>query len=198
MKHQLGTCQQAVELSWTDFFCDINTKTILTHQDVTYIFNGTTADLDLVEKQMIFTEDHIIYSDGKGNQMNSQGYEGFESFNTNSFNLLEDDARKEAFQTFALSVEASFSRYIVLYSVITNTMVNMFIQLAFILLLALVLQLFRIWLSTFYVLYRRRKVCDLIYGFADLNRTFRRIISTSIWQCILPIIHGLNGDDCDA
>lgn len=125
------------------FFCDINTKTILTHQDVTYIFNGTTADLDLAEKQMIFTEDHIIYSDGKGNQMNSQGYEGFESFNTNSFNLLEDDARIEAFQTFALSVEGSFSRYIVLYSVITNTMVNMFIQFTFILLLALVLQLFR-------------------------------------------------------
>ena len=57
--------------------------------------------------------------------------------------MLEDDARTEAFQSFALSVEASFSRYIVLYSVITNTMVNMFIQLAFILLLALVLQLFR-------------------------------------------------------
>ncbi|PKK87284.1 MAG: hypothetical protein CVV63_01560 [Tenericutes bacterium HGW-Tenericutes-8] len=125
------------------FFCEIDSKTTLTHQDVTYIFNGTKADLDLDFKQMIFTSNYIIYSDGKGNQMQSKGYEGFETFNSNSFNLLEDDDRVLGFQAFATSVEASFSQYIVLYSVVTNTFVNMFIQLAFILMLALVLQLFR-------------------------------------------------------
>lgn len=130
-------------------FCTDETKTTLTHLDVTYVFNGTIADKDLEVKQFIFTEDQIIYTDGKGASM-SGTYRGFdETFNFNTFNLMDSADKKDALLDFASSVESSFSRYTILYSVLTNTGVSILVQFAFVLLLGLVLQLFRFGYQSF-------------------------------------------------
>ena len=45
-------------------------------------------------------KDAMIYSDGRGNQMTSSGYEGFNYFSSNSFNLETGDLRDIAFMDF--------------------------------------------------------------------------------------------------
>lgn len=137
------------KIEFNDFHCSSDEKVIETHQDVTYIFNGSKADVDKDQKQVIFTKDAIIYSSGEGASMTSKGYKGFSYTDFDSVNLLKNDERTQAYLSFANSVESSFSDYIVLYSILTNVGVNLFIQFIFILLLALVLQLFRFGYQSF-------------------------------------------------
>jgi len=130
-------------------FCDSETKTILTHQDITYVFNGTEADKDLTKKQLILTQNSVIYTDGKGAEMMGS-YRGFdETFNFNAYNLMDNAEQKDALLGFARSIEASFSRYTILYAILTNTAVSILVQFAFVLLLGAVLQLFRFGYQSF-------------------------------------------------
>jgi maltodextrin utilization protein YvdJ len=129
--------------------CANTTKTVLTHQDVTYIFNGTVEDIDLDQKQLILTSDTVIYTDGKGARM-SGSYRGFdETFNFNTYNLMDSAEKVDAMLLFARNIEASFSRYTILYAVLTNTGVSILVQFAFVLLLGAVLQLFRFGYQSF-------------------------------------------------
>lgn len=129
--------------------CDNSTKTTLIHLDMTYIFNGTASDIDLSKKQLILTFDRVIYTDGKGAQMTGS-YRGFdETFNFNTYNLMDSAEQKDAILNFARNLEASFSRYTILYAVLTNTMVSILVQFAFVLLLGAVLQLFRFGYQSF-------------------------------------------------
>lgn len=129
--------------------CTDADKTVLTHQDITYIFNGTKSDMNQSKKQVVFTNNQIIYTDGEGNQM-SGSYRGFtETFNFNAFNLLDSAEQQEALMGFAESVEKSFSRYTILFTVLTNTFVSILVQFAFVLLLGIVLQLFRFGYQSF-------------------------------------------------
>lgn len=129
--------------------CSNTTKTVLTHQDVTYIFNGTNADIDLSKKQLVLTSDTVIYTDGEGARM-SGSYRGFnDTFNFNTYNLMDDAEQVDAMLLFARSIEGSFSRYTILYALLTNTGVSILVQFAFVLLLGAVLQLFRFGYQSF-------------------------------------------------
>jgi maltodextrin utilization protein YvdJ len=129
--------------------CNNTNKTVLTHQGLTYIFNGSVSDIDLTQKQLILTSDTVIYTDGKGARM-SGSYRGFdETFNFNTYNLMDDAEQVDAMLVFARSIEASFSRYTILYAVLTNTGVSLLVQFVFVLLLGAVLQLFRFGYQSF-------------------------------------------------
>lgn len=173
------------------FYCEDNTVTVLDHADVTYVFNGTKADVSKTVKQMVFTKDAMIYSDGRGNQMTSSGYEGFNYFSSNSFNLETGDLRDIAFTDFAKSVEASFSQYIVLYAVATNTAVNVFIQFIFILLLALVLQLFRFGYQTFFSYLDGIKFVMLSMGLPTIVALIVGLLQPSFGSVFFQLTMGL-------
>lgn len=173
------------------FYCDDNTKTVLTHKDVTYIFNGTKTDVSKTVKQMIFTNENIIYSDGLGHQMTSNGYEGFNYFSSNSFNLETGDSRDAAFLELAKNVEASFNQYIVLYAVMTNTAVNIFIQFMFILMLALVLQLFRFGYQTFFSYLDGVKFVMLAMGLPTIISLIIGLLQPSFGSVFFQLTMGL-------
>ncbi len=171
--------------------CDPNTKTSLTHLDVTYIFNGSDADIDLTLKQLIFTQNTIIYTDGDGAKM-SGTYRGFdETFNFNTFNLMDTAEQKDALMGFASSVESSFSRYSILFSILTNTAVSVFVQFFFVLLLGAVLQLFRFGYQSFPNYVDGLKFIILAMGLPTIIGFFIGLFIPSIGSVLYQLAMGL-------
>ncbi len=117
---------------------------------LTYIFNAT-GDEEITGRTISFYEDHIIYEDGEGHQMNAYGYKGFyDEVNFRVLNLSTGTERADLYNAFGSMLEASFGSYVVLYSLLMNTIVNMSIGVAFILMLSLVMQLFRFGYTKFF------------------------------------------------
>ena len=118
--------------------------------DITYIFNATGEEA-LTGKTVSFQEDRIIYSDGKGNQMYAYGYKGFsDEVNFRALNLATGTDKADMYNDFATMIEASFGSYIVFYTLVMNTIVNISVGALFIILLSLVMQLFRFGYAKFF------------------------------------------------
>lgn len=144
-----------------------------THGDIIYVFNYTSDTFDTSIKSILLKEDYIIFTDGEGNFLQTDGYYGFEVavFDFDSVNLLTDDERALAFQQFGHGLEKSFSTYIIFYTVLRNTLVQIGATFIFVLLLACIIQLFR-------------------FGFANFM-TFKEGINFVILSSTLPSILAL-------
>lgn len=121
------------------------------HQGITYIFNDQEESFDASIKQVIFRENEIIYTNGEGAHMIGRGYRGFvDELNFQSLNLTSGEERQVAYLSFARQIENSFSPFIIFYTLLTNTVVSIGLNVLFIILLSLVLQLFRFGYSKFF------------------------------------------------
>ena len=122
-----------------------------THSDILYIFNYTSTSFDPSIKSVLLMEDKIIFTDGEGNHLISDGYKGFEVavFDFDEVNLMTDQARTDAFHQLGISMERSFSNYIILYTVLRNTVVQIGVTIIFVILLACIIQLFRFGFANF-------------------------------------------------
>ena len=49
-----------------------------THGDIIYVFNYTSDTFDTSIKSILLKEDYIIFTDGEGNFLQTDGYYGFE------------------------------------------------------------------------------------------------------------------------
>lgn len=118
---------------------------INTHEGITYIFNYQGDNYDLDKRQILLKEDHIVYLDGKGNYLISKGYSGFfqDSFDLTSLIRDQGEDRLNSYLDFGYGIEKSFSPYIILYALLRNFFVTIFINLAFVLLMSLIIQVFR-------------------------------------------------------
>lgn len=121
-----------------------------TNDDITYIFNAK-GDENNEGKTVSFYEDKIIYADGKGHQMIAYGYKGFsDDVNFRALNLATGTDKSDMYNDFATMIEDSFGSYVVLYSLLMNSIVNISISIVFILLLSFVMQLFRFGYTSFF------------------------------------------------
>lgn len=120
------------------------------HEGIHYYVNVTGLYDETYETPaVILNENHILYDTGD-NQLTSQGYEGFGDLTLlHSVNYGSEEDVRFMWETFGASVEGSFSQYIVIYTMGTNIMVQLFIQFVFVIFLMLVLRLFKYGLSTF-------------------------------------------------
>lgn len=171
--------------------CSDTSSYTFNHQNVEYIFNGNETDLNLNVKQIILTKENILYADGRGNKMISRGYEGFETLNFNTFNLLSDVEKETAFKSFAMSIESSFSPWIVLYSLLMNTLVNVFIQFIFVLALGLILQLFRFGYQSFPTYIEGLKFIVLAMGLPVLIGLIVGIIQPAFGSVFFQLFMGV-------
>ncbi len=136
-----------------------------THQGINYIFNYQGTDYDTSVKQVLFTKDNIIYTNGEGAQMIGYDYKGFtEDVNFRSINLMDSADRANAYIEFGSQIEHTFGPYIIFYTVLVNTLISIGLNILFILLLSAVLQLFRFGYSTFFKYSESLKFLVLIMG----------------------------------
>lgn len=136
-------------IEFNQLFCSTNEETIVTHQGITFIFNYQGGGYEKIDKQIILGKHEIIYT---SNQAEMKGtYRGFTTrYQFSDVNLLDSQAKAEAMIDFGRRVENSFSRYIVFYSLLVNTVVMIATNLLLVFLLTLVIQLFRFGYSSFF------------------------------------------------
>ncbi len=121
------------------------------HQDMTYIFNYQGTDYDLTKRQVLFKETTIIYTNGENASMVGYDYKGFNySQSFLELNLSEGTERQLLYAQFGQAIEESFSPYIVLYTLLVNTITSIAMNALFLVILSLVLQLFRFGYSKFF------------------------------------------------
>lgn len=131
--------------------CLDDTQYIYEHQDIIYIFNYQGSNYDLTKKQVLFKETTIVYTNGENASMVGYDYKGFDySQSFLEFNLSEGVDRALMYEQFGQSIEASFSSYIVLYTLLVNTVTSIAMNALFLVLLSLVLQLFRFGYTKFF------------------------------------------------
>jgi len=99
---------------------------------------------------IIFYEDYIKYIVPNGASIESSGYDGFKTpIMLNDLNFATGEARTQAFNQFAQSIEKSFSRQIILYTVVRNQSIQFLTSILYILLLSGIIQLFRFGFQNF-------------------------------------------------
>lgn len=131
--------------------CSLDESYIHEHDDITYHINYQGDTFDDSTKQIYLMHDQVVYTNGEGATMIGYGYTGFEEdVNFRSINLMQMDEKGQAFIDLGRSIERSFGAYIVFYTVLTNTFISIGLNLIFLLLLSLVMQLFRFGYSTYF------------------------------------------------
>ena len=115
------------------------------HKGITYIINNTNRiDVNEYKNHIIFSETSLIYIDSDGNYLEEHNYRGFEdTFRFRELNISHGEEKEALFNTFAKSIELSFSNPIVLYTVLRNNITQIFINIIYVLILAGFVQLFR-------------------------------------------------------
>lgn len=138
-------------ISGSKLVCSTDDSYIYEHMGITYVFNYQGNDYDMTKKQILFKTDSIVYVNGENATMVGYGYKGFtENVNFLSMNLAQGDDKAQMYIAFGQEIEASFSTYIVFYTLMVNTLTSLGLNMLFLLLLALVLQLFRFGYSKFF------------------------------------------------
>ncbi len=138
-------------ISGSKLVCTTTDSYTYEHMGITYVFNYQGSDYDLTKKQILFKTDSIVYVNGDNATMVGYGYKGFtDNFSFLSLNLAQGDDKAAMYIAFGQQIEASFSNYIVFYTLMVNTMTSIGLNMLFLVLLALVLQLFRFGYSKFF------------------------------------------------
>ncbi|MBU1141234.1 MAG: DUF1189 domain-containing protein [Firmicutes bacterium] len=142
---------ESCSITASKLMCSTLTEYTYEHQGITYIFNYQGTEYDLTKKQLLFKENQIIYTNGENASMVGYDYRGFSD--TQSFlelNLSEGIDRQELYIQFGQSIESTFGPYIVLYTLLVNSITSIGMNMLLLLILSLVLQLFRFGYSKFF------------------------------------------------
>ncbi|MBN2300159.1 MAG: DUF1189 family protein [Acholeplasmataceae bacterium] len=131
--------------------CSTDDQYTFEHLGITYIFNYQSSEYDMTKKQVIFKENEIVYVNGDNAIMTGKNYSGFEHpVSFLELNLAQGDDRSMMYFEFGQFIESSFSPYIVLYTLLVNSITSIALNMLFIILLSLVLQLFKFGYSKFF------------------------------------------------
>lgn len=140
---------------------------INTHRDITYIINKQEVieDVNNYKNHIIFFEKNLVYIDSKGNFLEAIDYTGFEDvFNFRELSLSSMEDKVELFKVFAYSVEKSFAKDIVIFTVLRNNIIQIFINIIYVILLAALIQLFKFGYQDFLSFYDSVKFVILSLG----------------------------------
>ena len=130
--------------------CQTDLEYTYQHGNITYIFNYQGNTYDTSKKQILLTENKIIYTNGQGAYMTGYNYRGFESdVNFKSLNLAVDEDRSLMYESFGNQLEASFGSYVIFYTLLVNIITNVGLYTFFVLIMSLVIQLFRFGYTSF-------------------------------------------------
>lgn len=144
-----------------------------THKGITYVINSDLA-VDVMKNDYInhvfLNEDNIVYIDADKNFMQAFGYKGFSSdiFSFRQLNVATGQQKSDLFIEFGRSIEKSFGSFIVLYTIIRNTFVNIAVSLLFVFVLSLIIQLFKFGYANFLTYLEGLRFIVLSMGLASV------------------------------
>lgn len=142
---------ETCEIEAGSLSCETDETYTFIHQEITYYIHATQDMVDENQKAVYLLEDRLLYTNGVGASMTGYYHQGFlDRFSFRSLNLLEGNEKSLAYIAFAEQLENSFGPYIVFFSLLVNTLTTLGINIVFILMLSLVLQLFRFGYSKFF------------------------------------------------
>lgn len=125
---------------------DLDTYTY-EHKGITYIINNQTKITDENDflNHIIMSERSLIYIDANGNILEALDYIGFENdeFDFNKLNIATGEEKVLLYNEFASSIERTFQNEIILFTLLRNNVVQILINIIYVLLLALFIQLFK-------------------------------------------------------
>ncbi|TVP85900.1 MAG: DUF1189 domain-containing protein [Acholeplasmataceae bacterium] len=172
--------------------CDTDEAFVYTHRGLTYIFNYQEDDVDASQHQVLLKEDIIIYTNGHDATMFGVGYTGFDDVvDFTSINFMTGQDRADAFIALGEGIEATFGPYIVIYTVLVNTIVSLLTNTLFVLLLAIVMQLFRFGYSTFMTFTQSIKLVIFIMTLPAVASFFIGFFSPAFAPVIFQLGMGL-------
>ncbi|HHT39891.1 MAG: DUF1189 family protein [Acholeplasmatales bacterium] len=159
------------------------------HEGIEYVFNYQGEDYDLTIKQVLLKKDYLVYIDGKGSYLKSDGYQGFfqDEFDLSLLIRSSGEERHEYYLDFAYGVEKSFRKYIIFYALLRNLFTTIFINSIFVVLMALLMQVFRLGHAKFLTVVSSIK----IVMFASLLPTVLSFIFGLIVPGFAPVVFNL-------
>lgn len=121
------------------------TRYVNEHKGITYIINNNESiNVNDYKNHIILSESSIIYIDKEGNYLEEFGYRGFtDIFRFSELDFASGDEKIELFNLFAKSMEKSFAKPIVLFTILRNISTQLLTNIIYVLILALLIQLFR-------------------------------------------------------
>ncbi len=123
------------------------------HEGITYIINNQTKieNPDDFINHIIMSERSLIYIDHEGNILEALNYIGFENdvFDFYQLRNAYGEEKTLLFKEFAQSIERTFQSEIIAFTILRNTGIQIFINIIYVLILALFIQLFRFGLENF-------------------------------------------------
>jgi len=122
-----------------------NNVYVFKHKDITYIINNKDM-IDAKENRntIIFNENSIVYIDDKANVLEGFNYKGFsDEFSFREINIATEDEKIALYKDFAYKIEKSFSNEIILYTILRNNILQIGINIIYVLILSLFIQLFK-------------------------------------------------------
>jgi len=171
---------------------DLN-RYIYEHQGITYIINNTEKiDVNDYKNHIIFSEESIMFIDAEGNFLEEFGYRGFtDIFRFIELNLASGEYKVEIYNDFARSIESSFSRPIVLYTIIRNNLTQIFVNIIYIIILALLVQLFRFRFQNFLSFIEGIKFVILSLGLPAVLTLIIGIFSPAFTPVVFQLSSGM-------
>lgn len=120
---------------------------INTFKGKTYIINKQLKvdNPNNYKNHILLYSESIIYVDSNGNVLEGFNYKGFESdeYSFKALKLAHGDDLNILFNILASSIEKSFSSSIVLFTIIRNNLVQIFINVIYVIILAALVMLFK-------------------------------------------------------
>lgn len=123
------------------------TEYINNFKDKTYVINKQSKvdDPNNYKNHVLLFTDSVVYIDKDGNVLEGFNYKGFDmdEYSFKALKLAHGDELTNLFNSFANSIEKSFSSHIVLFTLIRNNIVQLLINVIYVLILAGLVMLFK-------------------------------------------------------
>lgn len=146
-----------------------DTKFEFTHKGITYLFNHKVNNFNDYKNHVLLETDYIIFAGNDTVYIPTDGYKGFTAeFSISQFNTASYEDKQLIFAEFGLKLEQSFSQYIVLYTVLRNTLITIVTNIIYVFLMSLLLQVFRFGYTKFYTLKEGFVFVVMAMGFPTL------------------------------
>ncbi len=125
-----------------------NEVSFVTYEDYTFIFNAQEDSYDVSGKQILLKEDSIIYIDEEGNFLEGT-YRGFNVPYDFDSVMLDAPGWYDNMVLLATNIEAGFSPYIIFYSIMSYTLVQLLTMSVLVAIIAGLVMLFKFGHSKF-------------------------------------------------
>jgi len=165
------------------------------HGNITYIINlqKKLDNINNYKNHIILSEENILFIDDKANFLEVKGYLGFDNdeFKFKELKLASGQEKVAKFNEFGLSLEKSFSKYTIAYTLFRNIVVQIFINIIYVLILSCFIMLFKFKYEKFLSFGQTINFVVLAMGLPSILAFFIGLLSFPFGPVVFQLTVGL-------